>query len=383
MLRTCLLLLLAAPLAHAQSAFDLPNLYSSPQEAETAGAATLSPTGAPAEGLLNPALLAGPQGLRASYGGTREWLGLEGTKTSTASFAYGGESTLGGLPLAVGAALTRQELRFEGIPRTNPEGPDPTTLESDDVVETAYGLGLAARWDGPVRLAVGATGFARRSPLPEELDVDNTDPDRALTVDLGALLAVPVLRANPEPRAISVPIEVVAGGVRRHMEFWGDYPERAVDGGDVFQSRPLPETGALGGGVDLAIARGLGGDAFEIASLDIRVEREWDGLDRSRRSSTDGFRGAADFTLFETLGSRSGVLWTDGANQTDRVGNGLSFHVDGLLRAIGTFTDNESLRQTGEQFGLRFDLTVYEVAEDRDRVFGETFFGGVALSWRP
>lgn len=383
MLRTCLLLLLAAPLAHAQTAFQLPGLYSSPQEAETAGAATLSPTGAPAEGLMNPALLAGPQGLRASYGGTREWLGLEGIATSAAGFAYGGETTLGGQPLAVGAALTRPAIRFEGIPVTNPEGPDPTTLEFEDVVDTAYGLGLAARWDGPVRLAVGATGFARRSPFWRGLDVDNTDPDRAITVDLGALLAVPVLRANPEPRAISVPIEVVAGGVRRHMEFWGDYPERAVDGGGVFQSPPLPETGALGGGVDLAIARGLGGDAFEIVSLDIRVEREWDGLDLSRRSSTDGFRGASDFTLFETLGSRSGVLWTDGSEQTDRVGNGLSFHVDGLLRAIGTFADNESLRQTGEQFGLRFDFTVYEVVYDRDRVFGESVYGGVVLSWRP
>lgn len=380
------LALLVAPLAHAQSAFVLPQIPSSTAEATSARAATLPASGDPHEAVLNPAVLGAMSGLRVSRSGSSAWLGLEDIEPTSLALTYGTEVTSGDRPLSVGVGLYRGVMSFDLVPVT---GQDPTSAPPPEQNETASGLGVGVRWGGPVVLSGGAAVYARRSPdyLPGS-ENDVAPYDRATTLDLGLLAEVPLVRANPAAGEVRVPFGLALGAARRNMALASDLPERTFlrpDGGtNAFQGAVPDHETVLGGGPRLAVVQGVEGGALTLFSLDSRVEREWASVELGRGREDidlDGVRLATELSLLETVVVRGGLFLVGDEIQSDRVGAGASLRIDGLLRTIGAFSGDAALRSVGERLTFRLDYATFDI--QREGPFDNTTFTGVTLGWRP
>lgn len=378
MLRAVLLVVLFVPLVSAQTAtpFVLPVIPTSATEAAGARTATLRPEADPNAMLLNPAFLAGMDGVRATGTLASEWLGVGDIQPGSFAASYGTDLPVGSQSLAMSLGFIREVMDYGEIPLTT-GGSDPTSAFTR-AVETAYGLGVGAVWSGLPDVSVGLAAYRRQSSSFSFYD-EAEEPDRSVTLDLGLYADAPVIRPSDNTGALSVPVSVVGGVVYQNALLASDLPRREGSGigGSTFQGEPAPRVTVLGGGPRVGLALGTGGTSVSILSLDTRLEREW--------AEFDGVRFAFDLTLLDAIALRSGALVMDDEDQLVRSGASLGLSVDGVLRSVGALAGDESLRSAGERFVFQASFGFFGFSDraDHSPFLRGTDYISVTLGWRP
>ncbi len=377
MSRFFLALLLALPIAwplasasaQVGSLFALDGTPASAIEAAVGGATAFAPTESPYAVQFNPALLAEAgtrPGLRFSTSLAPEAFGNEDALIGSSALSLGLQTALAGYPLTVGLGGSYTEFNKDRVSLGREA--DGTPLGEYDTAERASGGGLAIGWNGPVHIRVGGAAFYRES---SETPVSLGNPqvlsrDNVTTLNLGTALTYDVLGGPDEAGEAAVALRITGGYTRRGIVLQEDYFAR--DEGALAGPPPPPEADVFGGSASVAFTRQVGRRfRFRVARADARIE--FVSGDR------EGTNMGATATLFETLVVRAGL--TQRGIGRDVTSAGVGIQIDGLVRAVGTFTENPRLAAFGDRLTLRGDVARYDLGEGT-----ETDYAGFTLGWR-
>ena len=367
-------------------------------EAATAQAGSFSSATGPLAFHRNPALLAG-LGRRG-----HTLTGVAGSRdvgfSSLAATSYGvatGVDGVGGLPLAVGVAISRSTLDAGSQTWTDAEGNELGTFDDRD---TAWSGAVGAGWSGPVDVDLGVALHQRVSRYVIGIRGE-TERARGVTLDAGAVVTAPVFGRGERSGPI---LDLSTGYVQRHVAITAALP-------DVWEATGRPSTvrtGTLGYGVRTGLAVRVGSGHVEAIVLDGRIEAEAD-LDRDdvieRRPDGSvvesefvrdaligkmrpesvllGDRGdrvtgrrALRLTLFEAVSLTRGHAeraspWTSTW--------GLSVDAGGAARLVGLATGDARLASIGDRLTFRASVGVQSVSEGLYR----SSYGGLTVGWRP
>ena len=325
----------------------------------TAFARTVAATAAATRMLDNPALLAGlGGGVHVAGVISPAVYGFEDIDTQSGALAVGAELRAGGRPLAVVGGVAHGAIRYGVIPVTTPTGPDPASA-TYDVSERTTSAGAGVEWRGPVAVRVG---LALRSHVQPSFNVGTATEARALVADLGLGATLPLGRRWADPAAALRPVlDVTVGGALRGLTLSND-SERD----DYARTEPVAQT-VLGLAVEGGVEQG-GALPIRTAGAAVFAESQGDDL-----GATDATRFGVRFEMIEALSA--GVSRLDG--RTRAVGVGVS--AGGLLRAVGSFTDDAGLYAPGRRFDLRYTYAFSGV----DGFDASTGTHGVVLRVRP
>lgn len=337
-----------------------------------AGAGLFGRTEDPMRVIENPAFLGTlGRGIRLSGIQTPDLNGISSIDLRSAALTVGTERMVAGTLLTIAAGLTVGDLASEPVSLPGFE---------EETTNRVTGLAVGVGWEGPVRVRAGiggrslvASGTFTTGPSGDETRTVRTS---ALAADLAADVTLP-LGTWILPNRDAGPwlaFDVTAGGAVRGLPLATGY-SLTPENDSVEPLRVAPDRSpAVGASALVGVGIGPRARPLLVGSLEGMADEV------TYNDDTVHLRGAR-LTLLETVSVSVGSL--NGDSFLPRTTTGVGLSVGGLLRALGTLTDDARLYGFGERFDLRYDLADQRFEDDGDGIFGDAQTQGVTLRYRP